>query len=96
MSKSNWKKIAVIHSFEDESKLYTVKMNPEGHYGCNCPAWIFKHETDANGVRVCKHTKAVVKALGPAVQLIQWSNGRIEAEVDGNRFVIKKLDTEPL
>jgi hypothetical protein len=45
-------------------KVYTVRLNPDGHLSCNCPAWVFNHgKAKTLEKRECSHTK-MKKARG--------------------------------
>jgi len=49
--------VTTTRSMTSPDKFYTIKRDEDKKLSCNCAAWIFKHELDAHGDRVCKHIR---------------------------------------
>jgi len=71
MSK-NPKKYHLVATFVSKSgshKLYSVKVDDEGNFSCNCPAWIFKK----GRVRTCPHLRQIGRNPSIEVKIVQTS-----------------------
>ena len=80
---------AFIRSFSKQDKQYTIKRDAEGIYSCNCPAWIFKHEEDEQGRRICKHLRAILEHEDTIDKMVFMSDsGKYALTIDGDQWEI--------
>jgi predicted nucleic acid-binding Zn finger protein len=47
--------VTTIRSMTKPDKFYTIKLDENKKLSCNCPSWVFAHEVNSKGDRMCKH-----------------------------------------
>jgi len=78
---------ALIQSFTNPEKKYTIKRKDDGSYSCSCPSWIFNHSGD----RMCKHLRAVLENENGILKLILFGSTRV-LDVKGEKFTVMDMD----